>query len=109
MAGRDRDRPPRAMRAMEGREHAVVCGWKRSLARVVPVLSTAPAVLAGCTGRSAPSLTVFGAFFPSWMLCALIGVAAAIAARAAFVALRWGDALPFQLLVCTSIGAICGF
>jgi hypothetical protein len=43
------------------------------------------------------------------MLCALIGVAGAVAARAALVALRWGNALPYQLFVCTSIGAICGF
>jgi hypothetical protein len=27
-----------------------------------------------------PSLTIFGTFFPAWMLCALFGIAAAIAA-----------------------------
>jgi hypothetical protein len=31
-----------------------------------------------------PSLTIFGTFFPSWMLCALIGIVATIGAARVF-------------------------
>lgn len=34
----------------------------------------------GCSG--APSRSILGAYFPSWMVCALIGIAAALVARA---------------------------
>jgi YtcA family len=35
-----------------------------------------------------PSLNIFGTFFPSWMLCALFGIIAAVAAYKLFSALR---------------------
>jgi hypothetical protein len=42
------------------------------------------------------------------MLCALIGIVAAIAARAGFVASGLDSVLPFQLFVCSAIGLCCG-
>jgi hypothetical protein len=63
-------------------------------------------VLGGCTARGAPSFTLFGAYFPAWMFCALIGLFAAITARIAFVATGLSNVLPFQLFVCTSIGVM---
>jgi hypothetical protein len=46
-----------------------------------------------------PSLNIFGTFFPSWMLCVLIGIAAAIAAHKLFAALGMGaDLRPAPLL-----------
>jgi YtcA family len=62
--------------------------------------------LGGCTPAGAPSFELFGAFFPAWMLCATIGIVAGILARAVFVATRLTDVLPYQLVVCTAIGAI---
>ncbi len=35
-----------------------------------------------------PSLNLFGTFFPAWMLCALVGIVAAVAARPLLVALE---------------------
>jgi hypothetical protein len=68
-------------------------------------MSALALILSSC---GAPSYTLFGAFFPAWMLCAAIGIAAAIGARAVFVGTGWSAILPFQLFVCTSIGVILG-
>jgi hypothetical protein len=62
--------------------------------------------LAGCSTRGAPSFDLFGAFFPAWLLCGTVGIAGAIAARAAFVSSGVANALPYQLAVCTAIGVI---
>jgi hypothetical protein len=47
---------------------------------------------------------LFGAYFPAWMVCALLGILGAIAARAFFVGSGLARILPFQLFVCASIG-----
>ena len=62
--------------------------------------------LTACSAGGAPSFTLFGAFFPAWLLCGLIGVAGAGAARAAFVPTGLSNALPHQLLVCAAAGII---
>jgi YtcA family len=64
----------------------------------------APGILGGCASHGAPSFVLFGAFFPAWMLCALIGIFGAIAARGIFVAVGLNSVLPFQLFVCSSVG-----
>lgn len=71
--------------------------WSR-----VPVLIL-PITLAGC---GAPSYDLFGAFFPAWIGCALIGIVAALAGRAVFVTNGLTSQVPFQLAVCTAIGVI---
>ncbi|WP_374570092.1 YtcA family lipoprotein [Phenylobacterium sp.] len=60
----------------------------------------------GLSGCAAPSVSAFGAYFPAWLLCMLLGVAAAIAARVVFVTLKLADVIPAQLFVCAAIGAI---
>jgi hypothetical protein len=67
----------------------------------LPLLS-----LCGCSEASAPSFDIFGAFFPAWLLCAVLGIFVAFGARVLFVARNLTDVLPFQLSVCTSLGAI---
>ena len=62
--------------------------------------------LSGCAAQGAPSFILFGAYFPAWMLCAVIGIAGALAARTAMVTTGLSDTLPFQLFVCTSFGLI---
>lgn len=66
-------------------------------AALLPVLS-----LGGCSG--APSWTIAGAFFPAWLACAVLGTGAAIAARAILVASGLSAVLPYQTLVCLSVG-----
>ena len=67
----------------------------------LPLLS-----LCGCSEAGAPSFDIFGAFFPAWLLCAVIGVFVALGARILFAARNLTDVLPFQLSVCTSLGTI---
>jgi hypothetical protein len=61
-------------------------------------------ILGGCSATGAPSFDLFGAFFPAWLLCGVIGIAAAGLARVAFVGSGLANALPYQLAVCTAIG-----
>jgi hypothetical protein len=62
--------------------------------------------LGGCSAGGAPSFDLFGAFFPAWLLCGIVGIAGAVVARAAFVSSGVANTLPYQLAVCTSIGVI---
>ncbi len=84
----------------------------RSLKEQAGVLLFAPLlslILSGCARIGAPSFVLFGAFFPDWMLCALVGIAVAVAARVVFVATGLSAILPYQLFVCLSIGLIFAF
>jgi hypothetical protein len=62
--------------------------------------------LTGCSGDSAPSFDLFGAFFPAWLLCGIIGIAGAVVARVVFVSTGLANRLPYQLAVCVAIGVI---
>lgn len=62
--------------------------------------------LSGCAVRGATSYSLFGAFFPAWMFCALAGILGAAAARIGFVASGLSRVVPFQLFVCASIGVV---
>ena len=59
-------------------------------------------LLAGCDG--APSRNILGSYFPSWMVCALVGLALALAARAIFKASGILEELPVPLVVMLAIG-----
>jgi hypothetical protein len=58
--------------------------------------------LAGCDGS--PSRNILGSYFPSWMVCALLGLALALAARAIFKAMGVLHELPVPLIVMLAIG-----
>ena len=75
--------------------------WSRSA-----LLAVATVCLGGCSPSGAPSFDLFGAFFPAWLLCGVIGIAGAGIARAAFVGTGLSNAVPYQLAVCTAIGVI---
>lgn len=62
--------------------------------------------LVGSEARAAPTLSLFGAYFPNWLLCGVIGVLAAIAARIALVASGLSAAVPAQLVACVAVGVI---
>lgn len=85
------------------------CIWRRTAqACFVALVCNATAVLAAdrSTVGGAPSYTLFGAFFPAWLFCAVIGIFGAIGARAAMVRSGLAKVLPYQLFVCASIGLI---
>jgi hypothetical protein len=77
--------------------------WLRKSA---PLIFIALIALSGCSSHGAPSFVLFGAFFPAWMLCALIGIFGAFAARGIFVAAGLNSFLPYQLFVWTSVGLV---
>ena len=62
--------------------------------------------IGGCARRGAPSFMLFGAYFPAWLLCSILGILAAGIARVIFVSSGLSAALPFQLFLCSAIGVI---
>jgi len=59
-------------------------------------------LLGGCDG--APSRNILGSYFPSWMVCALVGLALALAARAVFKTSGMLEELPVPPVVMLAIG-----
>lgn len=49
-----------------------------------------------------------GAYFPSWLLCALAGVLTAIVVRVVFVRIRLDDVLPVRLPVYLAVATVVG-
>lgn len=70
-------------------------------------IGAAPIALAGCSG--APSLNILGSYFPSWMLCALAGIGAAVLVRQGLAAIGIDKALPAPLLVYLAFAAFFAF
>ena len=84
-------------------------GRATSACGIAVIFGANPALVYGRSLLSgAPSFTLFGAFFPGWMFCALIGIIGAIVARTAMVSSGLAKILPFQLFICASIGVIVG-
>ena len=73
------------------------------LARASRLRCTAPllGLLGGCDG--APSRNILGSYFPSWMVCALVGIALALTARAIFKASGLLEELPLPFVVMVAI------
>jgi hypothetical protein len=71
------------------------------LARFVPCTW----LLVGCS--RAPSVDVLGSFFPGWLVCAILGILLAAAARLALLRLRIKVTLP--IVTYPSLAAIFTF
>src|ERR1700748_3049038 len=67
------------------------------LSRVAPMLS----LLSGCDG--APSRSILGSYFPSWMLCAVAGILLALLARALLKTSGLLQELPLPFVVILAI------
>jgi len=63
--------------------------------------------LSACDG--APSRNILGSYFPSWMVCALIGIAAAIVARSLLKATGVLPEVPAPMVVLLAIGCAVTF
>jgi hypothetical protein len=63
--------------------------------------------LEGCNG--APSRNILGSYFPSWMVCALIGIAVAGIARAILKASGILHELPIPVVVLLAVGCAATF
>jgi YtcA family len=66
------------------------------------VLATAATMVSsGCS--SAPSRNILGSYFPSWMICALIGMVATVAVRAVMAKTGIDATLPVPILIYLAI------
>ncbi|HMA52702.1 MAG TPA: YtcA family lipoprotein [Magnetospirillaceae bacterium] len=63
--------------------------------------------LAGC--NAAPTQSILGSFFPSWMICALAGIAGSVAVRLILSAIRIERSVPAPLLVHLAMAAAISF
>ncbi|SCW39394.1 YtcA family lipoprotein [Ancylobacter rudongensis] len=86
--------------------------WRRCRSAVslrAGAVGLAALPLAGCIPAGAPAIPMFGAYFPSWLLCAVIGVLGAVLVRLVFVRAGIDDALPVRLPVYVCVAAGIGF
>lgn len=70
----------------------------------VPAIAALSLPLQGCALRGAPSYEIFGAYFPLWILSAVIGLVGALIVHRVFLATGWTQIVPFQLFVCVAAG-----
>jgi hypothetical protein len=63
--------------------------------------------LGGCDG--APSRNILGSYFPSWMVCALAGIAVAGIARAIFKSTGILQEMPVPFVVILAVGCAATF
>lgn len=66
-------------------------------------------LLGGCTSAGAPSIAMFGAYFPAWLACAFVGILGAVVVRLIFILLGLDDVLPIRLPVYVAVAAAIGF
>ena len=81
---------------------------QRNIALVYPLGSLAAcSLISGCA--SANVIDVMGSYFPYWLICMVVGVAAAFASRVLFVRLKIEPYLgPLSLIyVCVMVGVGC--
>ena len=81
------------------------------MTRAFPRILTVAAfslLLAGC-GPANPSINLLGSYFPSWMLCGLIGVIAAALLHAALSVGGIDEFIPAKLLAYSSIAGSLAF
>ena len=62
-------------------------------------------LIGGCDLRGAPSYSLFGAFFPAWLLCAVIGLFGSLLFRMIVISSGLEEAMPLKLLVYTAFAA----
>jgi hypothetical protein len=78
----------------------------RSRFRIVGLQLAIGLAAVGCTPEAAPTLSLFGSYFPMWIPCGVLGVIAAALTRIVLQVTGLSGAVPAQLLVCTSVGLI---
>jgi hypothetical protein len=78
------------------------------LPRIIGVtVAAATLLLTGCS--RAPSFNILGSFFPSWILCGVIGILLTVAARLLFVHIRLEEQLSPLILVYPCLAAFFTF
>ena len=70
----------------------------------IAFLAVALLFMTACVNEGAPTLELFGAYFPDWLLYGVLGVLLSIIARVVMIKTQMENVLPFQLLLCSSLG-----
>ncbi len=83
--------------AERGARRAAIAAGGCALFSTRAVIGSFAMFLTGCS--SAPSRNILGSYFPSWMICALIGLAATVAVRALLVKAGIDGELPMPVVV----------
>ncbi|MCK0209557.1 YtcA family lipoprotein [Starkeya koreensis] len=65
--------------------------------------------VSGCAPLGAPTVAMFGAYFPSWLASALVGILGAVLVRLVFIRAGIDDAIPVRLPVYVCIAFGIGF
>ena len=82
-------------------------GVRASIVRrtpTLPVVAVLSMSLQGCSLRGAPSYEIAGAYFPLWLLSAVVGLVGATIAYRISVSTGLAQVIPAQLFVCVAIG-----
>jgi uncharacterized membrane protein len=75
---------------------------RETLIRALVILAGLSPLTASC--KDAPTITLAGAYFPAWLLCAIFAVLVAIVAHILMSVTRLSDRVPFYSAVCASLG-----
>jgi hypothetical protein len=76
----------------------------------VAVAEASSAAMLLCAGCSrAPTFNILGSFFPSWILCGVVGILLAVAARLFFVRIKLEQQLTPLILVYPCLAAFFTF
>ena len=68
------------------------------------VLAGLSPLMTGCA--SAPTITLAGAYFPAWLLCAIFAVLVALITHILMTVTKLSDRIPLESAVCASLGVI---
>jgi hypothetical protein len=105
LLARVKERCTEGTRAMIDTRSATLRDAWPSLRRLWPLLPAAGAI-AGCSASSAPAIILFGAYFPDWLVFAILAIVIAIAARIAFGLAGLAQSVPFSLFTYLAIGIL---
>lgn len=88
-------------------------GYRPATLSGVTRLAPVVLLLAGCTTRTplAPSVAIFGSYFPAWIICVVLGVVSTVIARQVLIKLGIDEHLPLPLVVyvCLTVTASIGY
>ena len=79
--------------------------FRQALERLSPIIfAPATLLLTGCRfDAHSPTVDVLGSYFPAWMMCIILGLAATLVTRQVLIATRIDLYLRFAALVYTSV------
>lgn len=80
--------------------------YRENILSLTNIIFLPSLLLGGCT--SSPTIPLFGAYFPGWLLCAAVGVVAAIVVRTLSIISGLDAILVFRLFTYVATGVLVG-